>query len=88
MTALMWRETPLTSYNKVYRFQTTKSDINNRMRSRKDFKLTTVALDRNLWVYSSTKYTLKEAIKTFRSITEETIHHDEQNNIYYTSSRI
>ena len=46
----MWRETPLTSYNKVYRFQTTKSDINNRMRSRKDFKLTTVALDRNLWV--------------------------------------
>ena len=87
MTALMWREMPLTSYNKVYRFQTTEANINNKMRSRKDFKLTTVALDRNLWVYSSTKYTLKEAIKTLRSITKEPIHYDAQNNIYYTNGR-
>ena len=87
MTAIMWRETPFSCYEKKYRYQTNISKINKKMRNRKDFKLITVSLDKNLWVYTTTRHTLKDAIKTFHSITKQPIQFDKENNIYYSHEK-
>ena len=85
----MWREAPMITGDKYYRFQTIDPKINRKMVKRKDFDLTLYGLNTSLWVHRTTKYSLKDAKKTLMRITgNQNINFDPVNEVYCTKSGV
>ena len=83
-TTFMWREAPEITGDKIYRFQTNNSEINRRMRRRKDFTLSSYGMNIKMWGYRTKKYSLKDAKKTLKRITRQNIDFDPFHDMYFS----
>ena len=84
----MWKQCPFIKGDKVYCFQTKDRKINKRMRQRSDFKLSLHGINENIWVYKTTRYSLKEAKKTLSRITRQSIYYDPVYEVFYAKSGV
>ena len=84
----MWKEYPFIKKDKSYRFQTADPIINRRMKQRSDFDLVLLGLSENIWVYQTSKYSLKDAKKTLTRVTRQVIKYDAFYEVYYAESGV